>query len=128
MPTARRIRSKIARSTIAAREHHHARIGGCVLGQERTAGSDGVHGSPIVDDGTIVGAVIAFNDITERKRAERERERLIGALARSNRELDQFAYVASHDLKAPLRGIANLSQWIEEDLGEQRAAGRRARR
>ncbi len=39
-------------------------------------------------------------------------------LERSNRELDQFAYVASHDLKAPLRGIANLTQWIEEDLGD----------
>jgi PAS domain S-box-containing protein len=74
--------------------------------------------SSIVNDGRTVGAVIAFNDITARKRADRERERLIGALARSNRELDQFAYVASHDLKAPLRGIANLSQWIEEDLGE----------
>src|SRR5690606_7997156 len=32
-------------------------------------------------------------------------------------ELDQFAYVASHDLKAPLRGIGNLSEWIEEDIG-----------
>ena len=74
--------------------------------------------SPILSNGRTVGAVIAFNDITARKRAERERERLIGALARSNQELDQFAYVASHDLKAPLRGIANLSQWIEEDLGE----------
>ncbi len=74
--------------------------------------------SPILSGGQTVGAVIAFNDITARKRAERERERLIGALARSNQELDQFAYVASHDLKAPLRGIANLSQWIEEDLGE----------
>lgn len=39
------------------------------------------------------------------------------ALGRSNRDLEQFAYVASHDLKAPLRGIANLSSWIEEDLG-----------
>ncbi len=59
-----------------------------------------------------------LRDITERKTQEAEREQLIKALARSNQELDQFAYVASHDLKAPLRGIANLSQWIEEDLGE----------
>lgn len=44
---------------------------------------------------------------------------LASALERTNRELDQFAYIASHDLKAPLRGIANLSQWIEEDLGGQ---------
>lgn len=43
----------------------------------------------------------------------------VSALQKSNRDLDQFAYVASHDLKAPLRGIGNLAQWIEEDLGEQ---------
>lgn len=38
------------------------------------------------------------------------------SLDKSNRDLDQFVYVASHDLKAPLRGIASLSEWIEEDL------------
>jgi len=37
-------------------------------------------------------------------------------LRRMNAELDAFAYAASHDLRAPLRGIANLAQWIEEDL------------
>jgi two-component system sensor kinase FixL len=50
-------------------------------------------------------------DITQRKRAEEE-------LQRSNKELEQFAYVASHDLKAPLRGIDNLAQWIVEDMGD----------
>ena len=74
--------------------------------------------SPIIDDGQHRGAVVAFADITARKQQQAEREQLIKALARSNQELDQFAYVASHDLKAPLRGIANLSQWIEEDLGD----------
>lgn len=63
-------------------------------------------------------------DVTERRESEDQLkrslaslQRLTHALERNNRELDQFAYVTSHDLKAPLRGIANLSQWIEEELG-----------
>ncbi|SEK28254.1 His Kinase A (phospho-acceptor) domain-containing protein [Stigmatella aurantiaca] len=44
------------------------------------------------------------------------------ALEKSHADLDQFVYVASHDLKAPLRGISNLSQWLEEDLGPQLGA------
>lgn len=49
-------------------------------------------------------------DINDRKQME-------AALADRNQELDSFVYVVSHDLKAPLRAISNLSQWIEEDLG-----------
>jgi len=40
-------------------------------------------------------------------------------LEKKNRELDQFAYITSHDLKSPLRGINNLTEWIQEDMGEQ---------
>ena len=47
---------------------------------------------------------------------------LLGAteqLRKSNQELEQFAYITSHDLKAPLRAIANLAEWIEEDLEDK---------
>ena len=43
----------------------------------------------------------------------------IRELEKRNKELNQFAYVVSHDLKAPIRGIYNVIQWIEEDLGSE---------
>ena len=67
-------------------------------------------------DGSILGVVTLLTDITERKRLEERLARQTRDLLRSNEELEQFAYVASHDLKAPLRGIDNLVTWIEEDI------------
>ncbi len=80
---------------------------------------------PLKDASNSVTGILTHSvDVTAQVRAVQELEakaieleRLANALERSNEELDQFAYVASHDLKAPLRGIANLAQWIEEDAG-----------
>ncbi|MBW8683822.1 ATP-binding protein [Chitinophaga rhizophila] len=59
------------------------------------------------DELSSLGATL--NHMTE------ELSRHISLLKRSNEELDQFAHIVSHDLKAPLRGISNVVSWIEED-------------
>ena len=67
--------------------------------------------------------ISAIEEIDERKQTEFALQRQAIELAKTtaklqirNQELNQFSYVVSHDLKAPLRAIANLSQWIEDDL------------
>lgn len=74
--------------------------------------------------------IVIIRDITERQEAAAKLQAraqeltdlnttlasTIAELQSRNQELDQFAYVASHDLKAPLRAIASLSEWVEEDL------------
>ena len=58
-------------------------------------------------------------DIAKRKRTEKKLARQAQELARSNTDLEQFAYVVSHDLRAPLRALKAYSQFLEEDCADQ---------
>ncbi|MEB3308696.1 MAG: PAS domain S-box protein [Snowella sp.] len=85
------------------------------------------------DRGQATGMIGVVHDITDRKQAEaqlqqqaRDLEQLnhtlkeaTNLLTQRNQELDCFVYAVSHDLKAPLRAIINLSEWLEEDLGDR---------
>ncbi len=79
---------------------------------------------PVFDNQDRVTTLVAeAHDITDRVQAQaileqhtQELDRAAAVLHDRNQELDSFVYVVSHDLKAPLRAISNLSQWIEDDL------------
>ncbi|MBI5252622.1 MAG: GAF domain-containing protein [Desulfomonile tiedjei] len=73
-----------------------------------------VHDFPFIDaDGSTLILEMGI-DVTERKRAEEAVEQTLADLTRSNADLEQFAYVASHDLQEPLRNVAACMQMLEK--------------
>ena len=77
------------------------------------------HGFPVFSQDGQMEALEGFiHDITPQKRAELALEAYAAELKRSNEELDDFAYIASHDLKEPLRGIGSYATFLLEDYGE----------
>jgi PAS domain S-box-containing protein len=76
----------------------------------------------VLDDAGEVARVVGVNiDTTDRKfneDLERQVAERTTQLKAANEELEQFAYVVAHDLKAPLRAIDNSAEWLAEDLAE----------
>lgn len=68
-------------------------------------------------DGQLRGFAKVTRDMTEKRLAEQRIQQAMAELARSNAELQQFAYVASHDLQEPLRAIAGCVQLLQQRFG-----------
>jgi len=79
-----------------------------------------VSSSPIFDEnGEIIATVHIAKDITNRKGAEERQAMFFKEIKRINHELEDFAYIVSHDLKAPLRGVKTLADWISADYADK---------
>jgi two-component system sensor kinase FixL len=69
--------------------------------------------------GEIVGSVWVLRDVTAKHEAEQRQAQLLAEVEDVNRELNSFAYVVSHDLKAPLRAIDSLAKWLAADYRDK---------
>ena len=108
---------------LARRPYYDRALAGEIISYESTGAAGDNVGfyrftyRPSFDDaGNVRGIFSMAIDISERRKMELELEAKQDELLRSNKDLEQFAYVASHDLKAPLRAIELLVQWIVEGL------------
>lgn len=75
----------------------------------------------LVKGSTLSGTLLerSIRHAMERKRSEARQAQLLAELAAANQELKDFAYIVSHDLKAPLRGIMSVTDWLIKDYSDR---------
>lgn len=76
-------------------------------------------GTPVIVGRKQVAVYGIYRDITKRVQAEERRAQLLAEIEHANQELKDFAYIVSHDLKAPLRGMGSLIDWLATDYGDK---------
>ena len=114
------MRATAAQALQTAKEGHTARFEGFCPTRKGNPKWWEVVVTPIHDAyGNPVRILSLSRDITERQRAEQERERLTRELKRSNEELSDFAHIVAHDLQAPLRGMVSFAQLLQRNAGQR---------
>jgi len=74
------------------------------------------------DDERVAGVNVSVTDVSELKATQHHLERQNTALKRANEDLERFAYIASHDLKSPLRSVRTMLEFLRSDLGSDLSA------
>lgn len=111
--------------SIRARKHGEDELGRLVdafnemLGQIQERDSELLKAKEELEQRVLDRTIALRQELAERQRAEEELAQRNAELQRSNQDLDDFAYIASHDLKEPLRGIHNFSSFLLEDYADK---------
>lgn len=77
-----------------------------------------INSVPYSQNNKVVGSLATVKNINKQIIAELEMERYLSKLQKANKTMDHFAYIVSHDLKAPLRSIQTLTHWLKEDYND----------
>jgi PAS domain S-box-containing protein len=74
---------------------------------------------PIKNDGEIIGTACHSRNITERRKAEYEREKMVTDIIQRNKSFEQFGHIVSHNLRAPVAQILGIANILKTDMSEK---------